>query len=272
MPDGQMPAPAGNPLLWVAMGRQRVGKTAVLNTAVQYFRAKGSRIEIWNADQQNRTHSLSTFFEDAKTPTEGGLLDGRVWLERRIFDQVAHGYHAVLDAGGGWTGFSSLVEDVPVVETLSEGGVTTIGLFVIGPEQADLDYLQRFSEEGIFLPKATVIVLNAGLVLTGRSPDGAFEKVMASKPIERAIIRGAKVVKFPALGCMAEVTDRGLTFEDAGENRVKPGQEPMGFFDPVRVREWWTKKVPLFFDKFPPEWLPLDRRPAGSKPPKVVAS
>jgi hypothetical protein len=33
----------------------------------------------------------------------------------------------------------------------------------------------------------------------------------------------------------------------------------MSLFDPTRVREWWTKKVPEFFDKFPPEWLPSVR-------------
>ena len=62
MPDGHVGKVAQRPLLWVASGRQRVGKTTLLNAAVQYFRALGSHIEVWNADQQNRTHSLSTVF------------------------------------------------------------------------------------------------------------------------------------------------------------------------------------------------------------------
>jgi len=95
-------------LLWIALGRQRVGKTALLNAAVQYFRALGCHIEIWNADQQNRTHSLSTFFADAAVPPAGGLVDGKLWIEGQLVDQVNRRYHAVLDAGGGWTGFSSL--------------------------------------------------------------------------------------------------------------------------------------------------------------------
>jgi hypothetical protein len=65
------------------------------------------------------------------------------------------------------------------------------------------------------------------------------------------------VARFPALTCMSEVTDRGLTFEEAAAGRIKPGQQPMSMFDPTRVREWWTKRVPEFFDKFPPGWLPL---------------
>jgi hypothetical protein len=61
----------------------------------------------------------------------------------------------------------------------------------------------------------------------------------------------------PALGCMSEVTDRGISFADAAEGRVKPGQAPMSLFDPIRVREWWTKKMPQFFAQFPPGWLPM---------------
>jgi len=41
MPDGQMRPVDRPPTLWIALGRRRVGKTALLNTAVQYYR--GSR-------------------------------------------------------------------------------------------------------------------------------------------------------------------------------------------------------------------------------------
>ncbi len=163
----------------------------------------------------------------------------------------------MLDVGGGFTGFSSLVKDVPVMDDLAARGVEVIGVFMAGTERADLDYLDDFATSGAFLPKATVIVANHGLVLSGRSPDAAFAPVMASKVIEKAVSRGAIVVKFPSLTCMAEVTDRGLLFADAAAGLVKPGQQPMALFDPTRVREWWTKKVPDFFAKFPPEWLPL---------------
>ena len=257
MPDGQVSNRAAHSLLWVALGRQRVRKTTLLNAAVQYFRALGSPIEVWNADQQNRTHTLSTFFCDAAVPPPGGLADSRMWIEEKLADQAARRYHAVLDAGGGWTGFSSLVEDVPVLDALGGQGVEAIGLFVTGPEQADLDYLDQFAESGAFLPKATVIVLNAGLVLSGRSAEGAFGPVMQSPVVLAAIKRGARIVRMPALTCMSEVTDRGLTFADAAAGKVKPGQKPMSLFDPTRVNEWWTKKMPAFFGQFPPEWLPL---------------
>ena len=200
--------------------------------------------------------SLSTFFPDASLPPDGGLADTRGWIESKLKEQAEQGYHAVLDAGGGFTGFSALVEDVPVIEALAAQGTDVIGLFCVGPEQADLDYLDAFSREALFVPDATMIVMNAGLVLSGLSPRSAFAAVSENAAFKAAVGRGAKVAMFPALSCMAEVTDRGLTFEEAAAGRVKPGQVPMSMFDPTRVREWWTKKVPDFFGKFPPTWLP----------------
>ncbi len=173
----------------------------------------------------------------------------------------------MLDAGGGWTGFSALVEDVPVIEAFASQGTDVIGLFCVGPGQADLDYLRHFSENGMFLPQKTVIVLNAGLVLSGRPAMGAFKPIFDSPVVKAAAKRGAKVVMMPALSCMAEVTDRGLTFADAALGKVKPGQPVMSLFDPTRVNEWWTKKVPAFFGQFPPDWLPT---PAGAKPLEMV--
>jgi hypothetical protein len=105
MPDGQMRPAERPPILWIALGRQRVGKTVLLNTAVQYFRGLGNPLRVWNADQQNRSQTLSLFFPDAEEVTGSGIEDGMAWTEARILHQIAHGYDAVLDVGGGATGF-----------------------------------------------------------------------------------------------------------------------------------------------------------------------
>src|SRR5271165_6806247 len=118
MPDGlSMPADSP-PILWVALGRQRVGKTALLNTAVQYFRGLGNPLQVWNADQQNRSHTLSLFFSDAEEVNSGGIEDGKVWIETHIMDLINKRYDAVLDVGGGATGFSKLVDEVPLLDAV----------------------------------------------------------------------------------------------------------------------------------------------------------
>jgi len=263
MPDDRIPKHTTK--MWTAQGRQRVGKTALLNTAGQYFRGLGCEIDIWNADQQNRTHSLSTFFPDAATPPTGSLSDGKAWIEERLAEQVRSGRHALLDAGGGLTGFSALVDEIPLVGALGQKGVEVVGLFAVGPEQADLDYLERFADQGLFLPKATVIVLNAGLVLSGRSAASAFAAIRQNRTFEAAVAGGAQVIMLPNLSCMSQVTDRGLTFAQAAAGQAKPGQEPLSFFDQARVNRWWTRDIPAFFGQFPPEWLPTSTLPAQAR-------
>ena len=123
MPDGQIRAADRPPILWIALGRQRVGKTVLLNTAVQYFRGLGNPLRVWNADQQNRSHTLSLFFPDAEEVTGSGIEDGMAWTEARIVHQIAHGYDAVLDVGGGATGFAKLVQEVPLLDALDSSSL-----------------------------------------------------------------------------------------------------------------------------------------------------
>jgi hypothetical protein len=264
MPDGQMRPADRLPILLVALGRQRVGKTAVLNTAVQYFRAQGNPIRVWNADQQNRSHTLSTFFADAEEVPNGGIEDGKAWIEDRIGDLIRHRYDAVLDVGGGATGFAKLVQEVPVLEAIEGSGVRVVGLFCVGPEKADLDYLQQFAEVDMFMPAASVIVMNGGLVTSGRSAAGAFKTILAHDTIRRAVGRGAQIAIMPALFCMAQVTDRGMTFVEALNGEAKGGAEPLSLFDRARVNRWWSRDVPEFFGQMPAEWLPM---PAGTMVP-----
>ena len=281
MPDDVFtPRPAGDhrvastsvaeqrPVLWIALGRQRVGKTVVLSAAAQFFRTRGAPLEIWNADQQNRSHSLSRFFPDALAPDgEGGLLDGRDWIMERV-DGLAGGgadrpRGAVLDIGGGFTGFSTLVDRVPLAELLAAAGVRPVALFVVGPEQADLDYLEHFAADGRFLPDATAIVLNAGLVEEGRSASRAYARALEHRAVNAAIRRGARVVSFPVLGCVSQLADQGLTYEAVLRGEYGPDQRRLGLFATAEVRRFWSRDLPRFFAQFPPEWLPC---PVGGTP------
>jgi hypothetical protein len=257
MPYGQMKPVERLPILWIAMGRQRVGKTALLNTAVQYFQANGNPVRVWNADQQNRSHTLSVFFPEAEQAPIGGIEDGKAWIEGRIEDLIKHRYDAVLDVGGGATGFARLIQEVPLLEAIEGSAVRVVGLFCVGPETADLDYLEQFAEVDMFMPSASVIVMNAGLVLSGRSASGAFGAILEHPAILAALTKGAKLAMMPALTCMSEVTDRGLTFTAAMNGEAKPGGEPLALFDRARVNRWWSRDVPKFFDSLPRDWLPI---------------
>ena len=260
MSNAQISAASRPPILWIALGRQRVGKTVLLNTAVQYFRGLGNPIRVWNADQQNRSHTLSAFFPDAEEIVGGGIEDSVAWMEARIEDQITNGYDAVLDVGGGVTGFAKLVQEVPLLEVVDNSRLTIVGTFCVGPERADLDYLEQFAQDERFLPPATVIVFNTGLILSGRSAKTAFAPIAESPALKRALRRGAQIAVLPALACMSQVTDRELTFVDALSGMGKGDAGPLSLFDCARVNRWWSRDVPQFFNSIPDEWLPLPRQ------------
>lgn len=256
MLDAVNPIADRRPLLIIVVGRQRVGKTSLLNTTVQFVRSNGGELVVWNADRMNRTYSLSIFHPDALEPSSSEPEDGKKWLEERFAHQVKHRYDAVLDIGGGTTPLSQLVEEVPIVRALERLGVRVLVIHVIGAEMADLDYLERFLADDLLAPEATMIVLNDGLVLTGRSADSAFENVRKHPAIQGAMAAGAQVRLFPKLSCMSQVTDRHLTFADAMNGVNKPGMPPLSFFDQERVSVWWERELPKFFGSVPPLWLP----------------
>ncbi len=244
------------PVVIVVVGRQRVGKTTFLNTTVQFLRAHGGQVVVWNADKLNQTYSLSMFSGDVLEPLSPDAEEVKSWLEERFIHLAEHRYDAVLDIGGGDTPLARLVEEVPIVRTLERRGIRVVLVHVLGPEMADLDYLQRFMAEDLLAPEATLVVLNEGLVLTGRSAAFAFSHVQRHPAFLSAGSNGAQVVLMPRLSCMSQVTDRHLTFAEAMNGVTKPGTPALSFFDQERVALWWERELPGFFGAIPALWLP----------------
>lgn len=269
------PAEDRRPVLLIVVGRQRVGKTTLLNTVVQFVRSHGGDVVVWNTDMLNRSYSLSMFHADVLEPPSADTEDVKAWLEERFMHLAEHRYDAVLDVGGGDTPLARLVEEVPIVRTLERRGVRVVLVHVVGPEMSDLDYLARFLTDSLLAPEATLVVLNNGLVLTGRSAGSAFAKVSAHPALVDAAGNGALVVLMPKLSCMSQVTDRGLTFAEAMDGAERPDHPPLSFFDQERVAVWWEKELPSFFAKIPPLWLPAMPGFASvetdARPPALVA-
>lgn len=250
------------PVLIIGSGRQRVGKTTLLSVLTETYRSLGADIEIWNADLLNRTNTLSLFHPDAlQPPAEATIEEQRAWLESRVREQVQHRRDVILDVGGGLTALSALIEELRLVEMLERRGIRVVLLYVMGNERADLDYLERFAENKTFMPEATLIVFNAGLLTNGRSVNTAFDALMHHRVVVQAAIAGARIARMPALGCMAAVTDRGLSFADFAAGKQVEGHDETSFFDQERVWLWLNRDMPTFFLNTPQEWLPATTLP-----------
>ena len=244
------------PVLMIVVGRQRVGKTTFLNALAQYLRGHGASFEIWDADKMNATNNMSLFHREALQPTSVDPEDVKAWLEQRFTDLVERRFDAMLDVGGGDTPLARLVAEVPIATTLEDEGVRVVVVHVVGPDLADLDYLDRFEQDDLFSPEATLIVMNGGLVLSGRSLDFAFQQINDHDTITRSLTKGARIVEMPRLACMGAVTDRGLAFEDAMNGKVGADGRNLVLLDRPRVRKWWTKEFPEMVRRIPAEWLP----------------
>jgi hypothetical protein len=249
------------PVLMVVVGRQRVGKTSFLNALAQYLQERGAEFAIWDTDQMNTTNNMSVFHAEASSPSSERREDVKVWLEERFLDIAERRYDALLDVGGGDTPLTQLVEDVPVAAALAELGVRVVVVHVLGPDVADLDYLDRF-ERNLFTPEAVLIVRNSGLILNGRSDDIAFATLHGHAGLQRALDKGAVLVSLPRLACMSEVTDRGLSFAEAMNGKFGADGKGLSIFDRLRVRKWWTDELPQVFREIPTEWLPEMRAQA----------
>lgn len=245
-----------NPVIVTPIGRQRVGKTVFLNALLQLAREHGSEIDVWNCDLLNKSHSLSTFHQEALVPSSGLMVDQRNWIESRFEAQVESRRDAVLDVGGGWTAFHNLIEETPLVEVLEDANLSLVAVYILGTESGDLDYLDTLRNVKMFLPKKSLIVLNEGLVASGRDPAAAFESIRNHPVVLKAMEAGAEAAFMPALSCMAAVTDRGLSFADFADGKQVAGFPNTSMFDRTRVRRWFERDMPAFFDTIPPGWMP----------------
>jgi hypothetical protein len=164
----------------------------------------------------------------------------------------------VIDFAGGDPTVQKLAHETRLVRMLERRGIRPVAVHVVGPEKADLDYLRQVSTAGLFMPEATIIVLNGGLVATGRSVEFAFDEIRTDPVVVDAKRRRAEMVAMPPLACMSEIMDLGISFQDAADGRfatdVDP--EPLSFFDQERTALWLENELPGFFGALPAAWMP----------------
>lgn len=250
-------AEAAMPVLIMMLGRGRVGKTVMATALVQFYRALGCDLRVWNADQQNESHSLSRFHPDVEEPRPGSSFeDSKGWLEERILDQSRCRYDAVIDFAGGDVTVQKLAKEVRLGRMLDRMRIRPVTIHVVGPEKADLDYLRQISATGLFMPEATVIVLNGGLVQSGRTVEYAFNDVMREPIVIEAQKRGAEIVMMPDLPCMSKIMDRGMLFRDVGDGAFGAGEGSLSMFDQERTALWLENELPAFFGALPRAWMP----------------
>lgn len=243
------------PVLMIAVGRGRVGKTTVLNIFGQYFRKRDARLAMWNIDPHTRSGSLSEFFDDVDEPDHGGLSDRGKWLEAKISEQSAGGFDALVDVGGGDLVLSRMAANINLNRVAAKMGIKLVMIHVLGTDPGDLDHF-RTNWASRISGCPTILVMNAGLLDPEASPLTEFRHVFESDVVRKAHESGARSLLLPLLGCMKQVVERRVSFDDAGLDVFPGGVSPMSPFDQERVFQWWNEEIPPLIERLPREWLP----------------
>ena len=253
--DQKAAAPKRKPVIFTIIGRQRVGKTTLLNALAQTIHEQGGTPEIWNTDLLNRSHSISSF-HDAKSPTGGDTKRQRKWLEEKIQSLMESRHDAILDIGGGWTALHELISTESLTRALDMMGITLSVAFLIGHERADLDYLEDLQTNKKFSPRNAAVILNEGLIPPSLDVDDVFEEVAIHPAVVEAMDNGAKLVLYPAAEPMKDVCDRTLTFRAYAEGEQKDGFPTSSIFDRLAIDRWYRRDFPVFLRELGAPRLP----------------
>lgn len=246
------PQVTATPRLVVPLGRGSRGKTSFIRWAAERAILAGRVPVIADADRTNAT--LAAFFDGVTRPPSPDPDEVKEWLNDLFVSQVKGKHSAFLDLGGGDQILKEYARSLDLVSFCERFGIEPIAVHFLSPDIDDLAYLRDVEHGGLFAPKRTLLVLNEGVIPSGRSTRTAFEPIKTHQIFRDAVARDARIVVMPRLGCMHEVDRRRLMFSAAAAGRVKPDQDE---FDVIRQQmvTTWLREMDAKFAEVA-EWLP----------------
>lgn len=222
------------------MGPGRSGKTTLLRYVMEGVPPGRPAPLAAALDPQNR--SLATFLNDVAQPPTTDPVGVARWAEELLGFVMAEKQSALLDMGGGDLSMGKLLEDVPdLAGSLEEAGVHPVAVYTLSPRVDDLGVLASYEAQG-FRPKATALILNAGLADPTVPREDAFARVLRHSAFHAALARGAVPIWMPRLDATvaAEIEGKRLRFGQARDGQA-PADQPgalLGPFNRSRVRKW----------------------------------
>jgi hypothetical protein len=179
------------------MGPGRSGKTTLLRYIMEAVQPGRPAPLAAALDPQNR--SLATFLNDVAQPPSTDPVAVARWAEELLGFIMAEQQSALLDMGGGDLSLGKLLEEVPDLTTsLEDAGVHPVALYTLSPRVDDLGVLASYEAQG-FQPRATALILNAGLADPTVPREEAFARVLRHSAFQAAVDRGAVPIWMPRL-------------------------------------------------------------------------
>jgi hypothetical protein len=188
-----------SPVLVVGFGRGDAGKSTVLALMVYRARNKGRDVLVADFDPQSKT--LRTLFPDAIKPESDELPDVKSEFVK-LLNRVSKGESGVVDFGGGDQFMKEFGKDLQVVQFCKKRGIRAVAVFVLSPDQENLNHILSVFDSGHFMPEEMIIILNEGVIREGKTVKGAFDDTLADEGFKRMVKAGAKPLLLTRLPCM----------------------------------------------------------------------
>ena len=230
----------GKPPAIFLIGSGRAGKTTLAKLLAEAAEAAERQVILACMDMGDTT--LARYFDGVVKPASEGPVAAAARMVELIEYLVATPTPTIVDLGGGDTALATAAETIPgLTEIMESSGVAPIAMYVLSPRETDLGLMAGLQAKG-FKPKATVLVLNAGLVEGGLDREEAFGAVMRNSVFRDAVAAGAVVMWLPKLeqGVAVRIEERGLLWRHAKAGTVPEGSKaaPLGIFDRSKVTTW----------------------------------
>ena len=236
------------PRLYLPLGRQRTGKTVLSRVLIEAL-DHPYRLRVIDADPNNQ--SLSQARPDSEVPPYVDGDERREWIEQCI-DRLVSGatgdedrHDVIMDLGGNDLLLKRLGAEVALADMLESFGVQPVAIHMLGTDDADLSYLRDVEDNGLFCPKATILVLNRGLVSPSRDHVAAFKPVMDSDIVRRTVARGARVVVMPALDKVLMERTEKLKLTSFRAALLPENIKTVGLLNATRVKLWLERDLPV---------------------------
>lgn len=211
----------------VFVGRGKSGKSTLAAEAV--WRARSAGRDVVVADGDLRSGTLSKLFPDATVPATEEMPDMKAWLSGLLNRMAKEGCSVVVDLGAGDRALVEFGRDLRLVDFCRRRGIDAVALYVMGPEDEDLQHCAAIWSGGHFRPERSLVVLNEGVSKGGSTVLGSFTGIVGSEWLKEAAGSGAISLFVRRLACMDLAKGCGAGFYAAasGGGGLDPVEETM---------------------------------------------
>jgi hypothetical protein len=242
----------------VKIGRGRLGGSSMLTYFGERAIHAGRKTMMADGDVRNPMLSLvhpPSSEHGAPRPVSDQTSDGMAWITSTMNLAAQRNSSVLIDLGGGDRVLQDWSADVNFEQMAKALGYSVTGLFFCGPDFDDFTHILSIMEAGYFRPERSLLLLNEGMVGSGRSTDGAFDHILGDRRMEPLIEQGVKTILVPRLTCMAKLKASGLSYHDAIDNKAMANGERFGMAEAFFVKSWMEKLEGRLEDAGVTSWL-----------------